>query len=300
MPRVIEYQDGTACSLGDCEAALADRGFYPAEEESLLHAAQWLRRLGNNRDFLADLMLDELKSGTGGAEDASAYGAQVIMLSQLGRDFFMRANVWPSRDEYSFRASGRSAFSYELPHDHNFHFLTVGYFGPGYASDYYEYDYEAVEGVIGEKAGLRFIERSTLSPGKLMHYRAHVDVHSQLPPASLSVSVNIMHSGGAQGWLDQYKFDVEKDAISGIVSPGCGEIFLRVAVGLGGEEARDLAENFARSHVSDRMRLAALDAQAGILDVEARDELWRRAESNGSRLIAGEASRRRAELAELC
>jgi hypothetical protein len=106
-----------------------------------------------------------------------------------------------------------------------------------------------------------------------------------------------MHAGGAQGWLDQYKFDVEKDEISGVISPGCSEIFLRVAVGLGGEEAHDLAENFARTHVSDRMRLAALDAQAGVLDVEERDALWRRAEANGSRLIAGEATRRRVELA---
>ncbi len=297
MPRVIDIKDETVCSLDDCVNALAERGFDPGEEENLHDASRWLRRLGNNRDFLAEMMLAELKGGRGGEEDASAYGAQVVMLSQLGRDFFIRANFWPSRDEYAFRSSGQTAFSYELPHDHNFDFLTVGYFGPGYSSDYYEYDYEAVDGVIGEKAGLRFIERSTLNPGKLMHYRAHLDVHSQLPPESPSVSLNIMHAGGAQGWLDQYKFDVERDEISGVISPGCSEIFLRVAVGLGGEEAQDLAENFASNHVSDRMRLAALDAQAGVLDVEGRDALWRRAEANGSKLIAGEATRRRKELA---
>ncbi len=298
MPRVIDSPDAEACALGDCVAALNEAGFRPFEEESLLHAAGWLRKLGNNRDFLAETMLDELKNPPAGEEDASAYGAQVVMLSPVGREFFLRANFWPSRDEYSFRASGQAAFSYELPHDHNFDFLTVGYFGPGYSSDYYEYDYEAVEGVIGEKAGLRFIERSTLHPGKLMHYRAHVDVHSQIPPESLSVSLNIMHSGGAQGWLDQYKFDTEADEISGVISPGGSEIFLRVAVGLGHGDARDLAENFARSHPSQRMRLVALEAQAGILDVAGRDALWRRAEGNGSRLISGEATRRRRELAE--
>ena len=293
MPRVITCDDTESCTLGDCLAALDQFGFDPREEESLLHAARWLRRLDNNRDFLAEVMIAELKDPLGGLEEASAYGAQVVMLSPLGGEYFMRANFWPSRDEHSFRASGQGAFSYELPHDHNFDFLTVGYFGPGYSSDYYEFDYENVDGVVGEKAGLQFIERSTLNRGKLMHYRAHRDVHSQLPPESLSVSVNIMHAGGAQGWLDQYRFDTEKDEIAGVISAGGSEIFLRVAVGLGHAEALDLAENFARGHVSERMRLVALEAQAGILDPVARDDLWRRAEANGSRLIAGEARRRR-------
>lgn len=292
MPRVIDHADDAACELGDCIAALEADGFDPLEEESLLGAAGWLRRLGNNRSFLADAVIDELKDHAHGGEDASAYGAQVITLSPLGHDFFIRANFWPSRDEYAFRASGHAAFAYELPHDHNFDFLTVGYFGPGYASDYYEFDYEAVEGIVGEKASLRFVERSTLDPGKLMHYRAHRDVHSQLPPESLSVSLNIMHAGGAQGWLDQYRFDVEKDEISGVISAGGSEIFLRLAVGLENPEALDLAENFARNHVSERMRLVALEAQAGILGPEDRAALWRRAQANGSRLVAGEATRR--------
>lgn len=294
MPRVIECADDAACELGDCLAAMQADGFRPQEEDSLMSAARWLRKLGNNREFLADVMLEELKDAAHGGEDASAYGAQVITLSPLGHDFFIRANFWPSRDEYAFRASGQAAFSYELPHDHNFDFLTVGYFGPGYASDYYEFDYEAVDGIVGEKAHLRFTERSTLDPGKLMHYRAHRDVHSQLPPESLSVSLNIMHSGGAQGWLDQYRFDTEKDEISGVISAGGSEIFLRVAVGLENPEALDLAENFARSHVSERMRLVALEAQAGICSSAERDDLWRRAELSGSRLVAGEATRRRA------
>ena len=107
-----------------------------------------------------------------------------------------------------------------------------------------------------------------------------------------------MHSGGSQGWLDQYAFDVARDEITRVVSPGCNELFLRAAVGLEHPQALDLAENFARNHVSERLRLVALEAQAGIMDAAARDDLWRRAESNGSRLIAGEATRRRQELAE--
>src|SRR5687768_9138279 len=294
MPRVIDpaFVEGAACTLGDCIAALEASGFDPQENESLRHAAHWLHRLGMNGDFLAELLLAELKDRHREENPASAYGPQVIMLSPLGGEFFLRANIWPSRDEHMFRASGGGSFVYELPHDHNFDFLTVGYFGPGYWSDYWEYDYEAVAGAVGEKARLRFVERSRLEPGKLMHYRAHRDVHSQLPPDALSVSLNVMHAGGAQGCLDQYRFDVDKDEIAAVISPGAGEVFLRIAVGLGCEEARDLAERFARTHPSDRMRLTALDAQAGVLDTAERDTMWRRAESSGSRLVALEARRR--------
>jgi hypothetical protein len=299
MPRVIALADETACGLGDCIAALDAAGFEPREEESLLHAAGWLRRLGNDRGFLAEIMLAELRDRHRQDDGASAYGPQVIMLSPLGGECFLRANIWPSADEHMFRASGGGSFVYGLPHDHNFDFLTLGYFGPGYSSDYYEYDYEAVAGAVGERAGLRFVERARLEPGRLLHYRAHRDVHSQLPPDALSVTLNVMHAGGAQGWLDQYRFDVERNEIAGVLSPGASEAFMRIAVGLGGEEALDLAETFARAHPSDRMRLTALEARAGLLDPPERDELWRRAEASGSRLIAFEAKRRRAAIVAL-
>jgi hypothetical protein len=60
MPRVIDLEDSSACTLGECIAALDASGFDPRDEGSLLHAAGWLRRLGNDRDFLADFMIAEL------------------------------------------------------------------------------------------------------------------------------------------------------------------------------------------------------------------------------------------------
>jgi hypothetical protein len=107
------------------------------------------------------------------------------------------------------------------------------------------------------------------------------------------VSLNVMHAGGAQGWLDQYRFDVEHGTIARVLGPGASEVFLRIAVGLGCVEALDLAERFARTHPSDRMRLTALEAQAGVLGPDDRDALWRRAEGAGSRLVALEAIRQR-------
>ena len=228
----------------------------------------------------------------------NSYGPQVLMLKLPDAgEFFMRANIWPSPDEFVMRASGSASFVYGLPHDHNFDFLTLGYFGPGYWSDHYEYDYEQVTGWRGEPVDLRFIERSQLEQGKIMHYRSHRDVHAQLPADALSVSLNVVHASGASGWLDQYGFDVEAGTVGGILSHGASEAFIRIAVGLGSEEAKDLAERFGRSHPSDRMQLAAWSALASVAGKTAeRDLVWREAERAGSRLVAMEARLRRGAL----
>lgn len=298
MPRVIALEDEATISLAECVDSLSCTGFAPRDEESLAHAALQLRRLGNDRTFLGDLIIEELAAGHREETGGNAYGPQVIMLAPpSGGDFFMRANLWPSSDEHMMRASGGASFVYGLPHDHNFDFLTLGYFGPGYWSDYYEFDYEEVAGWSGEQMDLRFIGRERLDEGKIMHYRAHRDVHAQLPADALSVSLNILHASGAQGWFDQYSFDCEKRRIGRILSSGASEAFLRIAVGIGSEEACDLAERFARHHPSDRMRLAAWGALASVAPgADARDSLWRRAEGSGSRLVAGEAARRRERL----
>lgn len=293
MPRLMDIADGDVSNLAECSDALLASGFDPADEDSLHHAARQLRRLGNNRSFLGDLILAELAGRHREELPDQSYGPQVIMLSRPDAgQFFLRANIWPSANEHMMRASGAAAFVYGLPHDHNFDFLSLGYFGPGYWSDYYEYDYAEVTGWRGEPVDLRFVERSRLEEGKLIHYRAHRDVHRQLPADSLSVSLNVMHASGAQGWLDQYRFDLDGGAITSILSRGASEAFIRIAVGLGGEEARDLAERFGQAHPSDRMRLAAWDALASA--AEDRDAVWRQAELCGSRLVAAEARLRRA------
>ncbi|RDC60441.1 hypothetical protein HME9302_01648 [Alteripontixanthobacter maritimus] len=298
MPRLIKDHSTDVCSLAECSNAIASAGFHPADEDSLLGAASWLRRLGNNRDFLGDMLVEELSGRHRDGGDRSAYGAQAIILAVPGDGLFLRANIWPAVTDRAFKASSASSFVYGMPHDHNFDFLTVGYFGPGYGSDYYEYDYESVAGVVGEDAGLRFIERSNLTPGKLMHYRAHLDVHSQLPPESLSISLNVMTSRRDQRWFDQYGFDLDTGHISAVLSNGSTETFLRCAVGMGHDGARDLAEHFGKCHPSDRLRLAAVEAQAMVTqDRTSEDTIWRRAERSGNRLLAAEASRRRQVLA---
>lgn len=299
MPRLIDCHDSVSVGLAECTAALQARGFDPQDEASLAHAALWLRRLGNNPDFLGDMLVAELAARHRDDVLDSGYGPQVVLLAPPNGNFFMRANIWPSADEHMLRASGGASFVYGLPHDHNFDFLTLGYFGPGYWSDYYEYDHAAVTGWRGEAVpSLRYVGRQRLEQGQMMLYRAHLDVHAQFPADALSVSLNIMHTAGVQGWTDQYRFDLEQGRIAGILSVGSSEAFLRIAVGLDHGAGIDLARHFAFHHPSDRMRLAAWDALATAApDASARDALWSEAEGAGSLLVAMEAKTRRAGLA---
>ena len=135
MPRIIDLIDCQVASLGEAAAGITAQGFDPHDQESLMGAALWLRRLGNNQTFLGDLLIEQLAQRHREEPGGNAYGPQVVMLVPPGGSFFIRANIWPSADEHMVRASGEAAFAIGMPHDHNFSFLTHGYFGPGYWSD---------------------------------------------------------------------------------------------------------------------------------------------------------------------
>ncbi len=297
MPRVIEACSAEIMSLDQTIERLVEIEFDPLCEERTEEAAFCLRALTNNREFLGDMLIEQIKHRHREVGQESGYGPQAIVLSPMRGNMFLRANIWPSESDLCFRTSGAKNFVYGIPHDHNFSFLTSGYLGPGYRSDYYEYEYGEHVGYPGETANLRFVERSALSQGKLMLYRAHRDIHSQLTPESLSVSLNVMHVDPAQHWYDQYGFDLEEERIERVLSPNSTEAFLRIAVATGTDAARDFAEWVGDSHPSDRLRQASFEARAlQMNDSTARDELWRKAEGVGSRLLAAIAKQRRSEL----
>ena len=298
MPQVFDMADDTSCELAECAEAIGANGWDARDEESTAAAAIWLKRLANNRDFLGDFLIHQLESQYRKNVVESGYGPQAIVLSPLSNGTFLRANIWPSEQDHCYQASGAKTFVYGVPHDHNFSFLTVGYLGPGYRSDYYEYVYEDVAGYAGEECELKFIERSALHEGKLMLYRAHKDIHSQLTPEKLSISINVMTVDTALSWYDQYGFDLEEQRVERVLSPNSTEAFLRVAIATGHESALDLAEQFGRNHPSDRLRLASFEARSLLQeDAAARDALWREAELSGSRMLEGVAKTRRAALA---
>ncbi|OHD07493.1 transposase [Sphingopyxis sp. RIFCSPHIGHO2_12_FULL_65_19] len=274
MPRLIDPPAGAALDLAEVAARLDESGVDLADEDSIARCTPLLAGLARNRDFLADSVLAALKASYADQLSLNRYSAQVFLLHRGARGFYLRANLWPSARDAAYAASGPAAFSYGVPHDHNFHFLTTGYFGPGYVSDYYDYDADRVDGRVGEPLNLKFAGRSQLGEGQMMLYRAHRDIHSQLPPASLSVSLNIMDEGDHVPWRDQYIVDLGQETdgrgtIAKRPTLTSSEMLLRCAVHLT-ENGRDVAEHFAKAHPVPRVRANAIAALAAVEEGEAR------------------------------
>lgn len=292
MPRLIDSVPNDSIELGDLVEQLETGHFDGEDEESIAAFGPALARLGNNRRFLADLVIEELKQQCSSQVARNQYGPQVILLHGGAKHFLIRANFWPAEADSVVVNSGQDPFFYNVPHDHNFSFLTVGYLGPGYWSDYYEYDYDDVVGYPGEKVDLKFVERTRLSEGKVMLYRRHRDVHRQIPPDSLSVSLNILATSPVTEFREQYRFDIEKGEIGGILNPSSLATLVRLAAHFGGENGRDLVDHFADRHPSERIRFAALQAKAATADgVDARIAVYERAAGGSSGLVSRLAAR---------
>ena len=264
MPRVIDCQDTSTTTLEDVVDFLFAERINTQDEDAFTAAAPMLKRLANNRAFLADMVCAEMKSYRS-LQETNSYSAQVFMLyppQRHGQAFFMRACFWPANADHIVRTSGTDPFFYHKPHDHNFNFLTVGYHGSGYWSDYYEYAYGDRVGYRGEDAQLRFVERSQVDKGKVMLYRAFKDIHNQLPADDFSVTLNIMENSLRAATMDQYAFDVEKGTITGLINRMSSAALFPAVAAIGGEEALDLLHTIARNHPLERVRLSAYVALA--------------------------------------
>ncbi len=287
MPRIVPHSEDTPIEFSDLVQALNDEAFDPADEDSFAAAGPLLGRLALNRRFLAEFAVTELKDRCTRQSLENRYSSQVILLHRASEKYFIRANFWPSERDSVFKASGNSPFFYHVPHDHNFSFLTVGYLGPGYWSEYYEYEFDRVLGLPGEKVDLKFVEKSRLEPGKVMLYRAHRDVHNQLPADDMSVSINIMEASASLPFLNQYRFDVKRCEIAGILTRTSSEALLALAANHGGGNGRDLVESFAAVHPCDRIRFAALRELAGAQpDLDTGLALLARGARSPSRFVA--------------
>jgi hypothetical protein len=298
VPRVIDAPTDEKIELAELVEQLETGGFDGEDEDGFAAFGPALKKLANNRTFLSDLVIAELKQRCEGQVRDNQYSAQVIMLHGASKKFIVRANFWPALKDSVIRHSGTDPFFYGVPHDHNFSFLTVGYFGPGYWSDYYEYEYDQVVGYPGEAVDLRFVETTRLDQGKVMLYRAHRDVHLQLPADEMSVSINIVETSHSSVFRDQYRFDVENRRVDGILTRTSLEPMLSLAAHFGGAEGMDLIAEFAARHPSDRIRWCALRARAAALpSVDARIALYEAA-IDGSSLLVGAMARREIERIE--
>ncbi|WP_147318263.1 transposase [Salinimonas sediminis] len=257
-------------SLDECYELLIESKFDPADEESFLAVAPLLKKLNNNKTFLAETLIDELAGTSKLAGQHNQYTPQVLLLKapNSATNFFIRANIWLAKDDPMLQLAGEKSFFYHVPHDHNFNFLTAGYLGSGYESDYYEYDFYNVEGYPGEPVDLRFIERKKLQPEQIMLYRAHKDVHKQLPADELSVSLNIMPSDMFAHLKPQYVFNAQCTKIERptATSNSSTEPAMHFIARCGGEAGQQFLENMARNSIIEEDRVKAVKAMTAMHD----------------------------------
>ncbi len=231
------------------------------DRDSIIASAPMLQRLAANKNFFGDWLIDRLSADVSEFQRGNDYNYQSIVL-RVTDDYLLRVNFWvPEAHIAKHGARETVAFGYNAYHNHNFNLLTVGYSGSGYATDIYRMREPFRAHEIGDEPDLEALGRWHLGCGEVMFYDAFRDVHSQIAPAELSVSINLMTHSARDTW-PQYMFDAQTMAITGIVgSPLDARIHLltvakRLVPGLANEALQDLARN----DPSPRLRKLAADA----------------------------------------
>ena len=288
MPDRLTNPAAPPMVLDEAMARLSDHGLNPDCAESVTRAAAILSGLNANRSLLTPALTAALMQDTDNAAQHRYTGQTIELGGDAAGGFMLRANIWPAADDPLMQRPGAEAFQYGFAHDHNFDFLTIGYHGPGYRSEFFAYDYDAIVGLPDEKVALTPMGSITLSEGTMLHYRAQQDVHRQWPPDALSVSLNIVHVHPRQSWFDQYGFDVGAGRISRIVSHSSLEALLTIAPHCADANARDVAAHMMAHHVSDAVRLTAAKAMADWVVMDGGDtaQFWEEcARSSDSRKV---------------
>jgi hypothetical protein len=263
--------------------------------DSVAAAAPMFRALANDRELVVRQLNRQIKAQY---KSQSVASAQVIYVGE-GRDFYIRANVWPSNADIASGRVYQDQFAYNLAHDHNYNFMTVGYLGPGYITEIYEYDYERLEGYVGEKVEFRFLERKHFHGDMVMLYRASKDVHIQMPPDDLSVTLNFMVSTPEVRLRDQFFFDLQSRTLMDYpaeLDASRRISVLKMAGHVGNDNTRQLLDDLAQSHPCRRTRLAAYESSARLTPGQAA-RIWEAACRDAEPLVVHTAEQQLANLA---
>jgi hypothetical protein len=172
-----------------------------------------LRALANDRAFLLDVYHQELKRWWSDADRQTMFHTQSMFL-HVDRKFALRSNIWPPLTKEFEGDEG--IYAYGVPHNHNYHFSTVGYFGPGYPTRLCRCETPPY-GYVGEKVNLTKFRMETLAPGTVMVYEAFRDVHVQAAPQAFSVTINLLSLDPKMDTQPQCIIDMDRGKVLGSV-----------------------------------------------------------------------------------
>ena len=134
-----------------------ERELQTDDVDALCAVAPAFSQLLNNRRVITDFVEAELR-GWRGLDGGSEYVGPTLVMVRRPR-FMVRANIWVAPDPKRPAPKPEDpGFGYLIPHDHNFAFMTGGYYGPGYTTFLYEYEPSRVKGEIREHVPLHYLE----------------------------------------------------------------------------------------------------------------------------------------------
>jgi len=259
-------EDDECISLQEYVEYLEQEHYDLSDRNDLISSATYLKKLGNNKDFLIDHVFAELKKCLQ-FQQTNTYVPEVLLLHATNK-YFIRANIWKPISKVQEQMPG---FRYDVCHDHNFDILTIGYLGPGYRTRIYSYDRTSCVGMLGETVDLTPPEEFTLTEGRIALYQGKRDVHIQLPPERLSVSINLIAKGNLQNEV-QLQIDESSRMIVRYLNFTGAEVVVRLAGILGSPEYCEVLARIADQHPSSKIRALALVSQLRI-DTDRAEEI---------------------------
>lgn len=181
----------------------------PFTEPYIAECAALLARLNASPDLLWS-HLSTMKT----PEDwLTSFDAPQSIILGRSESFAIRANIWLPVKPSAFQAHERDLYAYhDIAHSHNFRFLTIGHFGPGYWTDCFEIDTDEVEGWPGERVQFSGECRKRLTTDQVLHFRPYRDVHVQKEPEQLSISLNLLFRNEPR-LHDQQFFDIDSRTV---------------------------------------------------------------------------------------
>lgn len=252
---------------------LADSLYDDSDMRSL---ATRLKSLAKNKDHLLDRITSELNIPERFQVSNNGQSQGFILYRAPDFTYTLRLMLWIP--------SGHQArpvpFSYEGAHDHAFDLMTVGFFGPGYRTSLYSFNYEDTIQHSDGLTQLNYLGDMYLKESDIIYYFANKDVHVQHPPESLSVSLNLIITK-PDATVRQTVFDLEEPHDNDVVlgrarfnSPyklGNQRSIFSILSSYGNERSLQAILEIARHHELDEVRALAWVA---LLCRSAPDPSW--------------------------
>jgi hypothetical protein len=222
--------------------------------ENLASIADEFMALLANQNLVRDALAKELRN----YDDPAYVGRSASIPIYSGEDgLIVRANIW--RPEDATTKSSIDYRDYTTTHNHDFTFITGTFLGPGYETELFRFSGDPFNHVVGDRVSLEAVGRETLAPGIAMIYEKCHDVHYQVYPAALSISINCFKIVPKDRLMPLYTFDTEAGRISSVTEPQVdvqGNLF-DIAARLGEPQFLQSLERIAISHPHPRCRAAA-------------------------------------------